>query len=151
MSQVNYWLNFEINMEEKPTNNYLIKPIKAVFTESYVAAVIFVTTICSQRKMQILNSNRRLSSDGGQIQISSIFVGKVTEDILEYFNLRYKKGISKYKENLTTAVNCFKSLTSCKDEKIIMLEKKKEHSGNNNSKYTHVLQLCNLSASRSDM
>lgn len=138
-------------MEEKPTNNCLIKPVKAIFTESYVVAVIFVTTICSQRKMQILNSNRRLSSDGGQIQISSIFVGKVTEDILEYSNSRNKKGISKYKENLTTAVNCFKSLTSCKDEKIIMLEKKKKkHSGNNNSKYTHVLQLCNLSASRSD-
>lgn len=61
-----------------------------------------------------------------EIQISSIFVGKVIQDTLEYFNLKHKKGISKYKENLTTAMHCFKSLASCKDEKGIMLEKKKE-------------------------
>lgn len=64
LSQVNDWLNFEINTEEKPTNNYWMKPVKVVFTESCVVAVIFLPTICSQRKMQILNSNKRLSSDG---------------------------------------------------------------------------------------
>ncbi|KAM6092897.1 cytidine and dCMP deaminase domain-containing protein 1-like [Theristicus caerulescens] len=151
VSQVYYWPNFEIKMAEKTSRDDLVKHDHAIFTESYVVAAVYVPTIANQRKMQILNSNKRASDDDDLIPVASIFDEKVDVDILKCLNLDHLKEIQlkKYEENLTTAKNCFKALASCKDEEIIILEEK-ESTVKNDPKYTHVLQLCDLLASRSD-
>ncbi|XP_030334219.1 uncharacterized protein LOC115604865 isoform X2 [Strigops habroptila] len=129
----------------------LVKHANAIFTESYVVAAVCVPTIATQRKMQILNSNGKASSNDDLVPVSSIFDEKINVDILKECNLEHLKEdqLKKYKENLTTAKDCFKSLASRKDEKIIILEER-ESTIKNNPKYTHALQLCDLLASRSD-
>ncbi|KAM6211103.1 cytidine and dCMP deaminase domain-containing protein 1-like [Sarcoramphus papa] len=147
VSQVYYWPNSEIKMAQNNPNNDLVKHANAIFTESYVVAAVYVPTIDNQRKMQILNSNKRASPDDDRIPITAIVDG----DILKLFNLEHLKEnqLKKYKENLATAKNCFQTLASCKDEEIIILEEK-ESIVKNIPKYTHALQLCDLLASRSD-
>ncbi|XP_035749908.1 cytidine and dCMP deaminase domain-containing protein 1-like [Egretta garzetta] len=146
VSQVYYWPNFEMKMAEKNQGYDL-----AIFTESYVVAAVYVPTIDNQKKMQILNSNKRASSDDNLIKITSVLDGKIDVDLLKCLNLQHLKDneLKKYKENLNTAKICFKTLASCKDEEIIILEEK-ESTVKNNPKYTHALQLCDLLASRSD-
>lgn len=151
VSQVYYWPNFEIKAAENNTRHDLVKHANAIFTESYVVAAVYVPTIDNQRKMQILDSNKRASSDDDLIPIASVFDENTDGGILKCFNLEHLKEnqLKKYKENLTTAKNCFKTLASCKDEEIIVLKEKKS-TVKNNPKYTHTLQLCDLLASRSD-
>ncbi|XP_054044956.1 cytidine and dCMP deaminase domain-containing protein 1-like isoform X2 [Rissa tridactyla] len=150
VSQVYYWPNFESEMAEDKQRDVLAKHASTIFTESYIVAAVYVPTIDNQRKMQILNSNRRASDDDDLIPVASVFDGNVDGNVLKCFNLEHLKDekLKKYKENLTTAKECFKILASCKDEKIIISEEKSPV--NNNPKYTHALQLCDLLASRSD-
>ncbi|KAM9637494.1 cytidine and dCMP deaminase domain-containing protein 1-like [Morphnus guianensis] len=150
VSQVYYWPNLEIKTAENNPGGDLVKHANAIFTESYVVAAVYVPTIDYQRKMQI-NSNKRASSDDDLIQIASVFDDKMDVNVLKLFNLEHLKENKrkKYKENLTTAKDCFITLASCKDEEIIILEEK-ESTVKNNPKYTHALQICNLLASRSD-
>lgn len=63
-----------------------------------------------------------------------------------------------YIENLTVAEKCFKTLASCKDNIIIIVVEEEDTEKNNtkrkstekdNAKYTRVIQLCDLLASRS--
>lgn len=128
----------------------LVKHANAIFTESNVVAAVYVPTIANQRKMKILNSNEKASSNDDLVPVSSIFDEKIGVDILKEFNLEHLKDdqLKKYTKNLTTAKDCFQSLASCKDEKIKILEEK-ESTVKNNPKYTHALQLCDLLASRS--
>ncbi|KAM6284498.1 uncharacterized protein M6G45_003376 [Spheniscus humboldti] len=152
VSQVYYWPNFEMEMAEKPRHDLIKHQMaNAIFTESYVVAAVCVPTIDNQRKMQILNSNQRASSDDDLIQITSVFDEQIDAGAFKYFNLEHLKDnqLKQYKENLTTAKDCFKTLASCKDEEIIILEEK-ESAVKNNPKYTHALQLCDFLASRSD-
>lgn len=137
-------------MAENEQRDALVKHANAIFTESYIVAAVYVPTIDNQRKTQILNSNKRASSDDDLIPISSIFDEKIHVDISKCFNLEHlkKDQLKKYIENLTTAKNCFKTLASYKDEEIIILEEEKS-TVKNNPKYTHALQLCDLLASRS--
>lgn len=139
-----------MEMAKNKRSHDLIKHANAIFTESYVVAAVYVPTIDNQRKMQILNSNQRASSDDDLIQITSVFDEKIDADTLKYFNLEHLKDnqLKQYKENLTTAKDCFKTLASCKDEEIIILEEK-ESAVKNNPKYTYALQLCDFLASRS--
>ncbi|KAM4672083.1 cytidine and dCMP deaminase domain-containing protein 1-like [Amazona ochrocephala] len=149
VSHVYYWPNFEI--ERANSKHDLVKHANAIFTESNVVAAVYVPTIANQRKTEILNSYEKASSNADLVPVSSIFDERHCADILKEFNLGHlkKDQMKKYKENLTTAKNCFKSLASCKDEKIKILEEK-ESTVKNNPKYTHALQLCDLLASRSD-
>ncbi|XP_074996692.1 uncharacterized protein LOC142078055 [Calonectris borealis] len=151
VSQVYYWPKLETKMAEYNPRDDLVKHANAIFTESYVVAAVYVPTINNQREMQILNSNKRASSDDDLIPITSVFDGKIDANILKPFNLEHLKEnqLENYKKNLTTAKKCFKALASCKDEKIKILEEK-EDAVKNNPKYTHALQLCDLLASRSD-
>ncbi|XP_059672695.1 cytidine and dCMP deaminase domain-containing protein 1-like [Gavia stellata] len=150
VSQVYYWPNFEIKMAENNPSDELVKHANAIFTESYVVAAVYVPTIDNQRKMQILHSNKRASPDGDLIPIASVFDKKTDVGILKHFNLEHLKEnqLEKYEENLITAKNCFKTLASCKDKEIIILEEK-ESTVKNDDKYTHAIQLCDLLASRS--
>ncbi|PKU28989.1 cytidine and dcmp deaminase domain-containing protein 1-like [Limosa lapponica baueri] len=145
VSQVYYWPNFEIEVAESEKRDALAKSANTIFTESHIVAAPYVPTIDNQRKM------KKLNSDDDIIPVSSIFDGKIDGDILKCFNLEHLKGdqLEKYKNNLGTAKNCFKTLASCKDEEIIILEEEKS-TVKNNPKYTHALQLCDLLASRSD-
>ncbi|KAM6425297.1 cytidine and dCMP deaminase domain-containing protein 1-like [Rhynochetos jubatus] len=151
VSQVYYWPNTELNTTEKTPKDDMLHHANAIFTESYVVAAVYVPTIDSHRKTQILNSNKRASSDSDLIPVASVFDEKTDVDILKLFNLEHLKAehLKKYKENLATAKKCFKTLASCNDEKIIILEDD-ESVVNNNPKYAHALQLCDLLASRSD-
>ncbi|XP_042651508.1 cytidine and dCMP deaminase domain-containing protein 1-like isoform X2 [Tyto alba] len=151
VSQVYYWPMFESETSENNSKDHLVKHANTIFTESYVVAAVYVPTMDNRRKMQILNSNKRAFSNDDLIPIASIFDEKIGVDVLKQFNLEHLKEnqLEKYKENLTTAKICFKTLASCRDEKIIILEEK-ESTLKNNSKYTHALQLCDLLASRSD-
>ncbi|XP_061227715.1 uncharacterized protein LOC133222238 [Neopsephotus bourkii] len=148
VSHVYYWPNLEIETANSKHN--LVKHANAIFTESSVVAAVYVPTIANQRKMEILNSNEKVSSNDDLVPVSSVFDKKPSGDILKEFNLEHLKDdrLKKYKKNLTTAKNCYKSLASCKDEKIKVLEEK-ESTVTNNPKYTHALQLCDLLASRS--
>ncbi|XP_054672545.1 cytidine and dCMP deaminase domain-containing protein 1-like [Grus americana] len=150
VSQVYYWPNFEIKMAENIPKDDLVKHTNTIFTESYIVAAVYVPTIDNEREMKILNSNKRASHDD-LIPITSVFDEKSDVDILKCFKLEHlkKNQLKKYKENLATAKNCFKTLASCKDEEIIILEEK-ESPVKNSPKYTHALQLCDLLASRSD-
>ncbi|OPJ80619.1 hypothetical protein AV530_010890 [Patagioenas fasciata monilis] len=140
VSQVYYWPNIETNMAEKDKKDH----VDAIFTESYVVAATYVPTIDDLRKMQILNSNRRASSDDGKIE------SVLDKSTLQRFNLGdlKEKELEEYKNTLSTAEHCFKHLTSCKDEEIMILEDK-ESTVKKNCEYTHALQLCDLLASRS--
>ncbi|KAJ7411102.1 hypothetical protein WISP_104276 [Willisornis vidua] len=107
--------------------------------------------IDNQKNIQIPNSNKRVCSDD-RPSPSSVSDDKenISADILKHLNLEHLKEDQwkEYEENLTRAKKCFQGLASCKDENIIILEKKK-YITRNTSKYTHAIQLCDLLASRS--
>ncbi|XP_068802096.1 uncharacterized protein [Struthio camelus] len=152
VSQVYYWPNFEYNLTDKTLKDDLVKHTNAIFSESCVIAAVFVPAINNQRKQRILVSNKRASSDGDCIAIQSIFDKKYDANIKQLLKLEHltDNQLEKYKENLTTAKDCFKTLAGTKDEKITILEKEEPKDEMNTPKYTHALQLCDLLASRSD-
>ncbi|XP_051475149.1 cytidine and dCMP deaminase domain-containing protein 1-like [Apus apus] len=142
VSQVYYWPDLDITMDTNNPKNYdPLEHVHSIFINSSIAAAVYVPTIDKQRQVQILGFNSKVSQ----------FSSNGEEVKYRYLNLKHlKEGrLKEYKKNLATAKECFQTLTSCKDEKIVILEEE-ESCVNNNSKYTHALQLCDLLASRSD-
>ncbi|KAJ7401149.1 cytidine and dCMP deaminase domain-containing protein 1-like protein [Pitangus sulphuratus] len=165
VSQVNYWPNFESEMKKRKSFHDSVIHAQTIFTESYVVAAPNVPKIDNQRKMQILNSKKGVSSGDHLTPVTSVFdveTMNIDVNILKHLNLEHLKKVQleedqleEYKKNLTTAKECFQSLASCKDKEIMILEEnkdtveKKKPEGNY-AKYTHAIQLCDLLASRSD-
>lgn len=166
VSQVYYWPNFEYEITGDKDDR--VNHANVIFTESCVVAAVYVPTIDNQRKMQILNSNKRTTSDLDSIKITSLFDaqkkaakhGTLKQSSLKLLNMEHLKNPKtqeNYLENLTVAEECFKTLASCKDKEIIIEDEedteknnaKRKSTEKDDAKYTHAIQLCDLLASRS--